>query len=944
MAFQYFNSEIEYQGQDLHILRNNQPFPLHNFFKIDNTINYHYKFRLCGSEDVLIYEKIEITEFEENGVHKVFIKADKYIEGMDDRKINNFFISITVENNTGKRQTTVILVHLHDELEKVWTSPHTLTFRKGMAVKFGLMAKFTDGHYADISFYNDIEIRKINTSTAVKLNNKRIEYNPDGEYPSTFPVRLDNIVEVTIPPYFKNTFENILKVYGTIIIEDIGKLKLHRGEITKINERINLLFLSDGFNETSNAKEKDFIEIIDKFITNTLRNQVYSPWDILNSKINIWSYYTKDVNNVAILENEHVLINTGNNPIVADIDYLIRISDMVILDLIREITIKNNAGQVIDLDMINYIASLRKDYPFELAQFLELRQSPLGQSKFPALKADSVDTITLKNDNTITLSELCGKVGLPTFEDLNNNNVTIATKMSYWRDLGLVDNIKFKGDYPNSSGTLIDKEKFLTSYVFKIWKQLANRIFLEKPDTSYGVSLYKTNRESRERFISYSEINISKQKFPSDANTALNLFQFGKYISSIKGNSSETSNFGKIYYTEDGVPELGMINHEFQQNSVKQCDNIVILSRINTNASKGGNIGIPTNYGTIRKSILSLETDNTNFTKCSTVEANDKKPITYIPSTVSTDKRSMSLYNLILHELSHNYLKDEYAISDTNLLAESETFQKDVGTYFKNTNLQTNFELLNQSGDITGDKIKWRFPRVNKIGFGTEDIKNAASSNNYTVKVKINTTKGKIFVNGDKILLRKRFLFATDYISCTISSATQPNNESIQDITITTSQSITISDYKKYEYLIISPFWLDEAFIEYQELVHKAIRESISIRKKPLLSKDTSSSNRRLKQIPDTIFSNPIRLTGAIDSSRVVGLFASGSSGPYDFNEGIYHPTGFCVMRSIDPKVKDSLNRETANTFCPVCSYILIDYIDPLLHSEMDNKYGIYKV
>ena len=38
MAFQYFNSEIEYQGQDLHILRNNQPFPLHNFFKIDNTI------------------------------------------------------------------------------------------------------------------------------------------------------------------------------------------------------------------------------------------------------------------------------------------------------------------------------------------------------------------------------------------------------------------------------------------------------------------------------------------------------------------------------------------------------------------------------------------------------------------------------------------------------------------------------------------------------------------------------------------------------------------------------------------------------------------------------------------------------------------------------------------------------------------------------------------
>ena len=51
----------------------------------------------------------------------------------------------------------IILIHLHDAIDKAWTSPSTLTIRKGMELKFGVLVSFTDGDYGDLSFYPDME-------------------------------------------------------------------------------------------------------------------------------------------------------------------------------------------------------------------------------------------------------------------------------------------------------------------------------------------------------------------------------------------------------------------------------------------------------------------------------------------------------------------------------------------------------------------------------------------------------------------------------------------------------------------------------------------------------------------------------------------------------------------------------------------------------------------
>ncbi|MDR2222416.1 MAG: hypothetical protein LBE34_06720 [Flavobacteriaceae bacterium] len=929
MAFQYFNTNIGYQGQDLHILRNNVRFPLHHFFKDDVALQYEYIYRLTGKETLKNYEKIRIIELAVNGKKEVYIEAEKYVSNNSEPKIHNFFITVIVtkpNDSSFKAQQVVILIHLHDELQKVWTSPEVLTLREGMAAKFGVLAIFSDGCYADVSYYPQ-EVKLVNTSDFIELSGEKNQRLTLKRTASTYPPKEENVVEITLPNYFKNNnADNRFIVKGFVDIQNGGNLKLHRGDDNGIDDRINVLFLSDGFNDNGVAS---FHRLVDQFVTRTLQNQLYSPWNILDNKLNIWSYFTKDKNNVALLESEHVIVKSGSSPIVADLNYVINVTDAIIGNLIEEGT----------YTMAIYANSLRMVYAGEFIDFLELRSPPLIQSSFPALNADNIVNVHLNDNNTLKLSELCGMVGLPTIED-ENTNVDIRAKMLYWRTLKLVDNIIYKDDFSSNFPPPVINEntRFLTTYVFKIWKKLVNRIFLEKADTSYGITFLKMNRSERKSFLLGQELGISGQKFPPTFDLLPNLTQFGKYISNIKGNTSNTENFGKIYYHANGVPNTEIGNKEFQSGIVRQFDHIVILSRINSNDYKGGNIGVPlTDIGMVHKSILSLETNSISLIKCSTINATTNKPKTYISNEVEVNDSSAVLHNLILHELSHNYLKDEYALRVKNLSNENIDLQKKVSDYFKTSNIQTHIDLLNASGNISGEKIKWRFPIVNQIGIGIEKLQDLRN-NNYSLRVRVNTGRNKKFENNDKILLRQRFLFDTNqkYVICTIVRVEEVEGDK-QIISIISSETLVINQYDAFQFVIIKPYWINNN--EYREVLSQSIREGISEKKKVLLSKD-NIGKRDVKQLPNVEFQTYINQLGVADKSRIVGLYAGASGGAYDYNEGVYHPTGFCIMRSTKPATDPTTDRDTPNSFCPVCSYILTDYINPLLHPDMDRKYG----
>jgi len=145
-----FNKNIDYSGQDLHMLRNGMPFPLSNFF--DDTTLLSYTYRLKENQpnpDPLSYEQITISEAIQDGVRVVTITADQNTNPVT--RIDNFFVTVGDGSNTA-----CVLIHLHDAIDKAWTSPSTLTIRKGMELKFGVLVSFTDGDYGDLSFYPEM--------------------------------------------------------------------------------------------------------------------------------------------------------------------------------------------------------------------------------------------------------------------------------------------------------------------------------------------------------------------------------------------------------------------------------------------------------------------------------------------------------------------------------------------------------------------------------------------------------------------------------------------------------------------------------------------------------------------------------------------------------------------------------------------------------------------
>jgi hypothetical protein len=66
----------------------------------------------------------------------------------------------------------------------------------------------------------------------------------------------------------------------------------------------------------------------------------------------------------------------------------------------------------------------------------------------------------------------------------------------------------------------------------------------------------------------------------------------------------------------------------------------------------------------------------------------------------------------------------------------------------------------------------------------------------------------------------------------------------------------------------------------------------------------------------------------------IVGLYDGGDQ----FNCGVYHPTGTCLMRRTTRAYLGD-TRNAIYAFCPVCRYILIDNLDPRRHGAADRAY-----
>lgn len=938
-----FNFTIDYQGQDLHILRNGVNFPFHKFFR-NNINDLSYTFRLAGPEvtDVSTsYEKINIDVIKTGTkVDAVNINASKF-ENTSDYQINNFYI--TVESSS-LGEKAVILVHLHNTLDKIWTSPEIPSFRNGMYLKFGLMGYFNDNIFADLSFYPEIEYAMgVGASNIFMLLGNRLVRDPNAtSYPAeaSLPQTISDVVEITIPGYLRNTSTAVVLNCNVKVLSEFGILTLHSGDITKIDTRTNILFLSDGFDGSAqdDAAIKNFHDFIINFENDVLKSTSYTPWNYLKENINIWSYYLNDVDRVASIEGDYVMLNTST---AANIYHFMILFNTILRDSSATPPIYNASAN-------DFIKALETYYGTAIMNFIDLTaEAPNLTAPLPIIVATNANSTTPIAVNFIDLTSLCGMVGFPAQSDVAE---TFSNMIAKWKAIGWIsNNVKVQGD-PISAGDL-----FLHEYVFKVWKKLYSRIMFEKADTTYGMTNADLYRRNREDLNPYNLVFPGISKFrPVEYNNNF-LTDFGKFINKIKGNAPETQNFGSKLYGTNGVPVLKG-NTKFDK-IIKQCDNIVILSRVKASRLYGANISYRYSDYIVHRSVVTLEEKAILQFPCISIPANAKKPTTYKVNSININTGNIEIKNTIAHEFSHNYLKDEYSGSlgntsnlDNAVLDEQLIITTDV----KSSNLQTGYELkpANQNQiTIDGDLIKWRWPRIKKIGIGKLDLIQDnitdLGNNTYSCKLKNNAIDKKdtnnFFEKNDKIFLRKRFLFDTDYIECTIEAILNQDTN-FQEVIFKPASPLDIFQRRSYDdgFMLILPFWDINDPNKYQELVHHEIREAISTTNsvisgtgRPLVALDNLDYN--VPQVIDSAFLSYGNNTNIIrkftNPSLVVGLYAGGID---KYSAGLYHASGFCLMRGATPG--------SANRFCPVCSYIMIDYINPIKHALADTSYGVYPV
>jgi len=77
-------------------------------------------------------------------------------------------------------------------------------------------------------------------------------------------------------------------------------------------------------------------------------------------------------------------------------------------------------------------------------------------------------------------------------------------------------------------------------------------------------------------------------------------------------------------------------------------------------------------------------------------------------------------------------------------------------------------------------------------------------------------------------------------------------------------------------------------------------------------------------------------------TSRIVGAYEGGNA----FSCGIYHPAGSCIMRTpMATKTEQHITNDppsTVHPFCPVCRYLVVDWVDPRQHGAIDALYTVY--
>ncbi|MBM2619317.1 hypothetical protein JIG36_27575 [Actinoplanes sp. LDG1-06] len=297
-----------------------------------------------------------------------------------------------------------------------------------------------------------------------------------------------------------------------------------------------------------------------------------------------------------------------------------------------------------------------------------------------------------------------------------------------------------------------------------------------------------------------------------------------------------------------------------------------------------------------------------------------------------------TVWTTAAHELSHSlFLRDEYGGGGPFPAGR-------LGDAAKSPNVQPRSTLL--SGvNLDANRVKWRWPRLRKAGVLTGP---PTAMDGGRFRVPLQAGHATAFAMGDVVRFRRRPLLTDPGPSDRFRVTEVPN--AAQVIVRPVVPGANPGGYPAGSALICPVRAPDPnpggmVFGDDLELMHASVRARINATRNPLNARGVDAAGNPLPPnrpcagavafpTPATNFPLNTAPQPPRYSSWIVGLYENGML--YDCD--VYHPTGICLMGRLS--FVDTVKRDRAYQFCPVCRYAVVDLLDPSQHGAIDADYA----
>jgi hypothetical protein len=332
------------------------------------------------------------------------------------------------------------------------------------------------------------------------------------------------------------------------------------------------------------------------------------------------------------------------------------------------------------------------------------------------------------------------------------------------------------------------------------------------------------------------------------------------------------------------------------------------------------------------------------------------------------------LHARCVHEIAHSFgVNDEYgrlADGGSGAMPAGGVDEQKTFTYGNVTPLR---EVVSGTG-ITGDTLRWRWPRIRSAGvLAGPPVPDPSVANVFTIRLspgRPTNIPGDAFNVGDTVFLRQRPLYKPSQMNpptltpalkspplAVISVADHQLQARLQ------SGSLNPADFSATGFdapILFNPVPAAASAAathdQYAEIMSQFIRAHITSSGRPLNALpvpnpaqpwvctppagDGFLEAQQARNLPAAASFPGGRLPAI--PSRIIGAYEGGST----FSCGIYHPAGACIMRaplaSGNERGITSFDKGEVHGFCAVCRYLIVDRIDPRLHWLIDASYHDY--